>query len=68
MVREIDQDSNGEIDFDEFVAVMSRKVNANFTKQDIIQAFEVRPSIYRDVSSSILDVTSIELRDSGRRR
>jgi len=25
MINEIDQDSNGEIDFEEFVAVMSRK-------------------------------------------
>eukprot|EP00924_Labyrinthula_sp_SR-Ha-C_P006738 snap_masked-scaffold_29-processed-gene-3.0-mRNA-1 protein AED:0.03 eAED:0.05 QI:0/-1/0/1/-1/1/1/0/172 len=39
MVREIDQDANGEIDFDEFVAVMSRKVKS-YTKEEALEAFE----------------------------
>lgn len=39
MIHEIDQDSNGEIDFDEFVAVMSRKVNATYTSEQVKSAF-----------------------------
>ena len=39
MVAEIDTDGNGDIDFDEFVAVMSRKVNANYTSKDVKRAF-----------------------------
>lgn len=40
MIHEIDQDSNGEIDFDEFVAVMSRKVNATYTSDQVKNAFK----------------------------
>ena len=39
MVSEIDEDSNGEIDFDEFVAVMARKVNAKYTQDEVKKAF-----------------------------
>ena len=41
MINEIDQDSNGEIDFDEFVAVMSRKVNTVYTPDQVKNAFKV---------------------------
>ena len=41
MINEIDQDSNGEIDFDEFVAVMSRKVSATYTADQVKNAFKV---------------------------
>jgi len=41
MVDEIDQDGNGEIDFDEFVTVMSRKVNTSYTPQQVKAAFKV---------------------------
>ncbi|KAJ8603847.1 hypothetical protein CTAYLR_000292 [Chrysophaeum taylorii] len=41
MIHEIDQDSNGEIDFDEFVAVMSRKVSATYTADQVKNAFKV---------------------------
>ena len=62
MINEIDQDNNGEIDFDgtsaflsrtvfelhttplifqEFVAVMSRKVNASYTPDQVKNAFKV---------------------------
>jgi len=34
-------DNNGEIDFEEFVAVMSRKVNASYTSDQVINAFKV---------------------------
>lgn len=41
MISEIDEDSNGEIDFDEFVAVMSRKVKAKYTSRQVKNAFAV---------------------------
>ena len=41
MINEIDQDSNGEIDFEEFVAVMSRKVNATYSSDQVKNAFKV---------------------------
>eukprot|EP00002_Diphylleia_rotans_P010472 TRINITY_DN2095_c0_g1_i1.p1 TRINITY_DN2095_c0_g1~~TRINITY_DN2095_c0_g1_i1.p1 ORF type:complete len:154 (-),score=43.59 TRINITY_DN2095_c0_g1_i1:432-893(-) len=40
MIREIDADGSGDIDFDEFVAVMSRKVNANYTPEEVKAAFK----------------------------
>jgi calmodulin len=39
MIQEIDEDSNGEIDFGEFVAVMSRKVHAIYTPEQVKAAF-----------------------------
>ena len=41
MSLQIDQDGNGTIDFEEFVAVMSRKVNATYTSGQVKQAFKV---------------------------
>ena len=41
MIREIDEDGNGEIEFDEFVQVMSRKVQPTFTQDQVKQAFKV---------------------------
>merc|ERR1712118_326043 len=41
MVSEIDQNGNGEVDFDEFVQVMSRKVNADYTVDEVRKAFKV---------------------------
>ena len=41
MIREIDQDGNGEIDFDEFVHVMSRKVQPTYTPDEVKAAFKV---------------------------
>jgi calmodulin len=41
MLSEIDVDGNNEIDFDEFVAVMSRKVNANYSADQVKNAFKV---------------------------
>lgn len=47
MIREIDENSDGEIQFEEFVAVMSRKVNCQQKPDDVRRAFkvfqEVRP-------------------------
>ncbi len=55
MITEIDEDNNGEIDFDgsniifllnlicyvEFVAVMSKKVNASYSADQVKNAFKV---------------------------
>ena len=41
MIREIDEDGNGEIDFDEFVQVMSRKVQPTYTPDEVKSAFKV---------------------------
>ena len=41
MISEIDQDGNGDIDFEEFVEVMSRKVNATYTADQVKSAFKV---------------------------
>ena len=38
MIAEIDEDNNGVIDFDEFVAVMSRKVSATYTAEQVRRA------------------------------
>mmetsp|Transcript_25333 Transcript_25333/g.67180 ORF Transcript_25333/g.67180 Transcript_25333/m.67180 type:complete len:119 (-) Transcript_25333:247-603(-) len=41
MIREIDQDGKGEINFNEFVGVMSRKVQPSYTPDDVKAAFRV---------------------------
>lgn len=41
MITEIDQNNDGEIQFEEFVAVMSRKVNASYTPDQVKAAFKV---------------------------
>ena len=41
MVAEIDQNGNGDIDFDEFVQVMSRKVHGNHTTNQVKAAFRL---------------------------
>ena len=41
MIHEIDQDGNGEIEFDEFVQVMSRKVQPTYTPEEVKAAFRV---------------------------
>ncbi|CEO97542.1 EF-hand domain-containing protein [Plasmodiophora brassicae] len=41
MIREIDENSDGEIQFEEFVAVMSRKVNCQQKPDDVRRAFKV---------------------------
>ncbi|KAG5181620.1 hypothetical protein JKP88DRAFT_257924 [Tribonema minus] len=62
MVAEIDQDNNGEIDFQEFVAVMSRKVNASYTPEQVKGAFKVfegsAPSGYIKMESLVRALTT----------
>mmetsp|Transcript_2775 Transcript_2775/g.2933 ORF Transcript_2775/g.2933 Transcript_2775/m.2933 type:complete len:153 (+) Transcript_2775:74-532(+) len=41
MLSEVDKDGSGTIDFEEFVAVMSKKVNATYTAANVKSAFEV---------------------------
>jgi len=41
MVSEIDENGNGEIDFDEFVTVMCRKVNTDYTADEVRKSFKV---------------------------
>jgi Ca2+-binding EF-hand superfamily protein len=41
MMREVDADGSGDIDFDEFVTVMSRRVQADYTPEQLKSAFKV---------------------------
>ena len=41
MINEIDSSGDGQIDFEEFVEVMSRKVNATYTADQVKNAFKV---------------------------
>jgi calmodulin len=41
MIAEIDKDNDGEIQFEEFVAVMSRKVKSSYTMNEVLNAFSV---------------------------
>merc|ERR1719456_312479 len=41
MVSEIDDNGNGEIDFEEFVQVMCRKVDTSYTSDEVRKAFRV---------------------------
>jgi calmodulin len=41
MISEIDTNNDGQIQFEEFVAVMSRKVQASYTAEDVRNAFKV---------------------------
>eukprot|EP01060_Flectonema_neradi_P001383 TRINITY_DN10824_c0_g1_i1.p1 TRINITY_DN10824_c0_g1~~TRINITY_DN10824_c0_g1_i1.p1 ORF type:complete len:156 (+),score=37.33 TRINITY_DN10824_c0_g1_i1:85-552(+) len=41
MMREVDSDGSGDIDFNEFVTVMSRRVQADYTPEQLKAAFKV---------------------------
>ena len=41
MMKEVDSDGSGDIDFSEFVTVMSRKVQAEYTPEQLKAAFKV---------------------------
>ena len=57
MVDEIDSDGNGEIDFDEFVTVMSRKVNTSYTPAQVKAAFKV---FEREAPSGFVTMAALE--------
>tara|TARA_B110001452_G_scaffold251742_1_gene241053 strand:- start:1221 stop:1745 length:525 start_codon:yes stop_codon:yes gene_type:complete len=57
MVDEIDKDGNGEIDFDEFVTVMSRKVNTSYTPAQVKSAFKV---FERDCPNGFVSMAALE--------
>jgi calmodulin len=41
MINEVDQNGNGQIDFAEFLTMMSRKMQENDTEEEIVEAFKV---------------------------
>eukprot|EP00761_Pharyngomonas_kirbyi_P011125 gb/GECH01011149.1/.p1 GENE.gb/GECH01011149.1/~~gb/GECH01011149.1/.p1 ORF type:complete len:161 (+),score=37.16 gb/GECH01011149.1/:1-483(+) len=41
MMKEVDTDLSGDIDFSEFVQVMSRKIKANYTKEELLDSFKL---------------------------
>ena len=41
MIKEVDIDGNGEIDFDEFLAMMAKKLKETDLEEDIREAFRV---------------------------
>ena len=41
MVAEVDTDGNGEIDFDEFVAMMVKKMGEDNSDEEILECFQV---------------------------
>ena len=57
MVDEIDADGNGEIDFDEFVTVMSRKVNTSYTPAQVKAAFKV---FEKDAPNGFVTMAALE--------
>lgn len=40
LIDEMDEDKSGEIGFDEFLKVMSKKITGNFTSDDVLTAFK----------------------------
>ena len=41
MIKEVDIDGNGEIDFDEFLTMMAKKLKETDLEEDIREAFRV---------------------------
>jgi calmodulin len=41
MISEVDSDGNGEIDFNEFLSLMARKMKSSDSEEDIREAFKV---------------------------
>mmetsp|Transcript_87200 Transcript_87200/g.241823 ORF Transcript_87200/g.241823 Transcript_87200/m.241823 type:complete len:171 (+) Transcript_87200:68-580(+) len=56
MVSEIDENGNGEIDFEEFVQVMCRKVNTDYTADEVRKAFRVFAGNAPDGSIRVKDL------------
>lgn len=56
MVSEIDENGNGEIDFEEFVQVMCRKVNTDYTADEVRKAFKIFAGDAQDGCIRIADL------------
>ena len=41
MIAEVDEDGSGEIDFDEFVQLMVKKMNESNCDDELVEAFKV---------------------------
>ncbi|CAI2377112.1 unnamed protein product [Moneuplotes crassus] len=41
MIQEVDVDGNGEIDFEEFVGLMAKKLNEEDTQEEFVEVFEI---------------------------
>ncbi|XP_063428900.1 neo-calmodulin-like [Mytilus trossulus] len=41
MINEVDEDGNGEIDFDEFLSMIAKKMGDIDSEEDLIQAFRI---------------------------
>jgi len=48
MLKEIDEDGSGLIEFDEFVSIMSRKVNASYSADQVKRAFKTFEGVSPD--------------------
>ena len=57
IMNHLDSDGNGEIDFDEFVTVMSRKVNTSYTPTQVKAAFKV---FERDCPQGYVSMSALE--------
>lgn len=41
MIRDVDKDGSGAIDFDEFVYMMTTKIGERDTKEELMKAFQI---------------------------
>uniref|UniRef100_A0A7S3CXG6 EF-hand domain-containing protein n=2 Tax=Palpitomonas bilix TaxID=652834 RepID=A0A7S3CXG6_9EUKA len=60
MIKEIDIDGNGSIEFDEFVQVMSRKVQPSYTPEEVKSAFKVFETPGEHHQSGYVSLTALE--------